>query len=51
VSPDQLTGQRLAPPAIWPDARCAARDLEIRAAGSLLGTEQHGHLRAVGFPQ
>jgi len=29
--------------------RIAARDLEIRGAGSLLGAEQHGHLRAVGY--
>jgi transcription-repair coupling factor (superfamily II helicase) len=29
--------------------RIAARDLEIRGAGNLLGAEQHGHLRAVGF--
>jgi len=25
------------------------RDLEIRSTGSLLGAEQHGHLRAVGY--
>ena len=25
------------------------RDLEIRGAGNLLGTEQHGHIEAVGF--
>ncbi len=29
--------------------RIAARDLEIRGAGNLLGGEQHGHLRAVGY--
>jgi transcription-repair coupling factor (superfamily II helicase) len=29
--------------------RIAARDLEIRGAGNLLGAEQHGHLRAVGY--
>ena len=29
--------------------RIAARDLEIRGAGNLLGSEQHGHLRAVGY--
>ncbi len=29
--------------------RLAAMDLEIRGAGNLLGKEQHGHLRAVGF--
>lgn len=29
--------------------KVAARDLEIRGAGNLLGTEQHGHLSAVGF--
>jgi transcription-repair coupling factor (superfamily II helicase) len=27
----------------------AMRDLEIRGAGELLGTEQHGHIAAVGF--
>ena len=25
------------------------RDLEIRGAGDLLGTRQHGHIQAVGF--
>lgn len=25
------------------------RDLEIRAAGNLLGAEQHGHMQAVGY--
>jgi transcription-repair coupling factor (superfamily II helicase) len=29
--------------------RIAARDLEIRGAGNLLGAEQHGFLEAVGF--
>jgi transcription-repair coupling factor (superfamily II helicase) len=29
--------------------RLAMRDLEIRGAGNLLGSEQHGHLAAVGF--
>jgi len=29
--------------------RIAARDLEIRGAGNLLGAEQHGHLRSVGY--
>ena len=29
--------------------RIAARDLEIRGAGNLLGAEQHGHMRAVGY--
>ncbi|HEX21208.1 MAG TPA: transcription-repair coupling factor, partial [Actinobacteria bacterium] len=29
--------------------KIALRDLEIRGAGSLLGSEQHGHLAAVGF--
>ena len=29
--------------------RIAARDLEIRGAGNLLGEEQHGHIAAVGF--
>jgi transcription-repair coupling factor (superfamily II helicase) len=29
--------------------RLAARDLEIRGAGNLLGSEQHGNLEAVGF--
>jgi transcription-repair coupling factor (superfamily II helicase) len=29
--------------------RIAMRDLEIRGAGNLLGTEQHGHISAVGF--
>jgi len=29
--------------------RLAARDLEIRGAGNLLGSEQHGYLAAVGF--
>jgi transcription-repair coupling factor (superfamily II helicase) len=27
----------------------AMRDLEIRGAGELLGTQQHGHIAAVGF--
>ncbi|MFQ5532356.1 MAG: transcription-repair coupling factor [Candidatus Methylomirabilales bacterium] len=29
--------------------KIAARDLEIRGAGNLLGAEQHGHIGAVGF--
>jgi transcription-repair coupling factor (superfamily II helicase) len=29
--------------------RLAALDLEIRGAGNLLGGEQHGHIRSVGF--
>ncbi|HWP29477.1 MAG TPA: transcription-repair coupling factor, partial [Chloroflexota bacterium] len=29
--------------------RIAMKDLEIRGAGNLLGTEQHGHISAVGF--
>ena len=29
--------------------RLAARDMEIRGAGNLLGAEQHGHIAAVGF--
>jgi len=29
--------------------RIAMRDLEIRGAGNLLGSEQHGHLEAVGY--
>ncbi|MFQ6081882.1 MAG: transcription-repair coupling factor [Candidatus Aminicenantia bacterium] len=29
--------------------RLASKDLEIRGAGNLLGSEQHGHLQAVGF--
>lgn len=29
--------------------RIAMRDLEIRGAGEILGTEQHGHIAAVGF--
>jgi len=29
--------------------RIAARDLEIRGAGNMLGAEQHGHMEAVGF--
>jgi len=29
--------------------RLAAKDLEIRGAGNLLGSEQHGYLEAVGF--
>jgi len=29
--------------------KIAARDLEIRGAGNLLGVEQHGHITAVGF--
>ena len=27
----------------------AMRDLEIRGAGNLLGSEQHGHMEAIGF--
>src|SRR5918996_1509461 len=39
----------------WPSSiSCAGysiamRDLEIRGAGELLGTRQHGHIQAVGF--
>lgn len=29
--------------------RLALRDLEIRGAGNLLGPQQHGHIKAVGF--
>ncbi len=29
--------------------RIAARDLEIRGAGNMLGAEQHGYIEAVGF--
>src|SRR2546423_15579760 len=29
--------------------RVAMRDLEIRGAGSILGTAQNGHIMAVGF--
>lgn len=29
--------------------RIAARDLEIRGAGNMLGGEQHGHMESVGF--
>ncbi|HXV14406.1 MAG TPA: transcription-repair coupling factor [Candidatus Krumholzibacteria bacterium] len=29
--------------------RLAMRDLEIRGAGNVLGTEQHGHVAAIGF--
>ncbi|MCF6159531.1 MAG: transcription-repair coupling factor [wastewater metagenome] len=29
--------------------RIAIRDLEIRGAGNILGTEQHGHIEAVGY--
>lgn len=29
--------------------KIAMRDLEIRGAGNLLGTEQHGHIEAVGY--
>ncbi|MBN2373944.1 transcription-repair coupling factor [bacterium] len=29
--------------------RLAARDLEIRGAGNLLGSRQHGHIAAVGY--
>ncbi|OFW57735.1 MAG: transcription-repair coupling factor [Candidatus Solincola sediminis] len=29
--------------------RIAMKDLEIRGAGNLLGSEQHGHVEAVGF--
>lgn len=29
--------------------RIALRDMEIRGAGNLLGTEQHGHLEAIGY--
>jgi len=30
-------------------SKIAMQDLEIRGAGNLLGTEQHGHVAAVGF--
>ncbi len=55
------TGQALTPPArarlaaiqefceLGAGFRIAARDLEIRGAGNLLGAEQHGFLEAVGF--
>jgi len=54
-------GQALTPPArarlaaiqefceLGAGFRIAARDLEIRGAGNLLGAEQHGFLEAVGF--
>jgi transcription-repair coupling factor (superfamily II helicase) len=54
-------GQALSPPArarlaaiqefceLGAGFRIAARDLEIRGAGNLLGAEQHGFLEAVGF--
>ena len=29
--------------------KIAMRDLEIRGAGNLLGSEQHGHMEAVGY--
>lgn len=29
--------------------RIAMRDLEIRGAGNVLGTSQHGHMEAVGY--
>ncbi|MDR4507819.1 MAG: transcription-repair coupling factor [Candidatus Brocadiaceae bacterium] len=29
--------------------RIAMRDLEIRGAGNIIGTEQHGHIAAVGY--
>ena len=29
--------------------RIALRDLEIRGAGNILGTRQHGHMEAVGY--
>lgn len=29
--------------------RIAARDLELRGAGNILGSQQHGHIEAVGF--
>lgn len=29
--------------------RLAARDLELRGAGNILGAEQHGHMQAVGY--
>ena len=29
--------------------RIAMRDLEIRGAGNILGTEQHGHISAIGY--
>jgi transcription-repair coupling factor (superfamily II helicase) len=29
--------------------RIAMRDLEIRGAGNLLGTEQHGHMMSIGY--
>ena len=29
--------------------RIAMRDLEIRGAGNVLGTSQHGHMEAVGL--
>jgi transcription-repair coupling factor (superfamily II helicase) len=55
------SGQSLTPPArarlaaiqefceLGAGFRIAARDLEIRGAGNLLGAEQHGFLEAVGF--
>ena len=29
--------------------KIALKDLEIRGAGNILGTEQHGHMMAVGY--
>ena len=36
--------------ATWgPDSAIAMRDLEIRGAGNLLGTQQSGHIAAIGY--
>jgi hypothetical protein len=33
---------------VWPTSTSAMRDLEIRGAGNLLGTQQSGHIATVG---
>jgi transcription-repair coupling factor (superfamily II helicase) len=49
----QIARQRLAALKEFSDLgagfRIAALDLELRGAGNLLGSEQHGHIEAVGF--
>lgn len=50
---NQLAEKRLAAirefTALGSGFKIALRDLELRGAGNLLGSEQHGHMQAVGF--